>query len=320
MAMFYGFKAARHAGRKSAAATCWMAARHFYDTYHAPTASGSRSAPSSRSSTPCCWRRPASDAERFAAQMTGRLAAAAREAGRPSPTRTRAEWCEIMDGTDVCFAPVLDLDEAPKHPHNAARETFVVRAAWCSPPGPALHRHPGRDRQPAPAARRAYRRDAAGCRLLRGRDRRAPRCPRHRLNAIPEEPHGHHPRHGQRPPDRPAHRLQRRPRDVPLPRCGASSTRMRAAPAAVGAATGSRPRGLAAGRRGGSLCPTLADDSAGPGAISATARSLIEEIALTELSPASVSAAFRHRRAVHLGPGDAGAEAPNGCRRRRRAR
>lgn len=40
-------------------------------------------------------------------------------------TKSRDEWCEIMEGSDVCFAPVLDLDEAPEHPHNKARETFV---------------------------------------------------------------------------------------------------------------------------------------------------------------------------------------------------
>ncbi|MCH2172801.1 CoA transferase [Myxococcota bacterium] len=40
-------------------------------------------------------------------------------------TKTRDEWCEIMEGTDVCFAPVLDMGEAPEHPHNKARETFV---------------------------------------------------------------------------------------------------------------------------------------------------------------------------------------------------
>lgn len=40
-------------------------------------------------------------------------------------TKTRAEWCELMEGTDVCFAPVLDMEEAPKHPHNRARQTFV---------------------------------------------------------------------------------------------------------------------------------------------------------------------------------------------------
>lgn len=38
--------------------------------------------------------------------------------------RTRDEWCEIMEGTDICFAPVLTMDEAPHHPHNVARSIF----------------------------------------------------------------------------------------------------------------------------------------------------------------------------------------------------
>jgi alpha-methylacyl-CoA racemase len=40
-------------------------------------------------------------------------------------TRTRDEWTAIMENTDVCFAPVLGLTEAPSHPHNAARGSFV---------------------------------------------------------------------------------------------------------------------------------------------------------------------------------------------------
>ncbi|MDX1497332.1 MAG: CaiB/BaiF CoA-transferase family protein, partial [Salinisphaeraceae bacterium] len=39
--------------------------------------------------------------------------------------KTRDEWCEIFEGTDVCFAPVLSIEEAPAHPHNKARESFV---------------------------------------------------------------------------------------------------------------------------------------------------------------------------------------------------
>ena len=39
--------------------------------------------------------------------------------------RTRDEWCAIMEGTDVCFAPVLSMTEAPGHPHNVARGTFI---------------------------------------------------------------------------------------------------------------------------------------------------------------------------------------------------
>lgn len=40
-------------------------------------------------------------------------------------SKTRAEWCALLEGTDACFAPVLDLDEAPRHPHNVARGTFA---------------------------------------------------------------------------------------------------------------------------------------------------------------------------------------------------
>jgi alpha-methylacyl-CoA racemase len=40
-------------------------------------------------------------------------------------SRTRDEWCALLEGTDACFAPVLDMAEAPAHPHNQARGTFV---------------------------------------------------------------------------------------------------------------------------------------------------------------------------------------------------
>lgn len=40
-------------------------------------------------------------------------------------TKTQAEWCAIMEGTDVCFAPVLSIFEAPEHPHNKARNSFM---------------------------------------------------------------------------------------------------------------------------------------------------------------------------------------------------
>ena len=40
-------------------------------------------------------------------------------------TKTREEWCRIMENTDVCFAPVLDMNEAPEYPHNKKRGTFL---------------------------------------------------------------------------------------------------------------------------------------------------------------------------------------------------
>lgn len=39
--------------------------------------------------------------------------------------KTRDEWCDILEGTDACFAPILSMKEAPKHPHNVERETFI---------------------------------------------------------------------------------------------------------------------------------------------------------------------------------------------------
>jgi alpha-methylacyl-CoA racemase len=58
-------------------------------------------------------------------------------------TRTRQEWCDILEGTDACFAPVLDWDEAPMHPHNHARETFVTIDNVLQPaPAPRFSRTP----------------------------------------------------------------------------------------------------------------------------------------------------------------------------------
>ena len=48
-------------------------------------------------------------------------------------TRTRDEWCALLDGTDACFAPVMSLIEAPQHPHNAARATFVEQDGMVMP-------------------------------------------------------------------------------------------------------------------------------------------------------------------------------------------
>ena len=58
--------------------------------------------------------------------------------------KTRAEWCRIMEGSDVCFAPVLSLTEAPAHPHNRARGTFVEVEGVVQPgPAPRFSRTPG---------------------------------------------------------------------------------------------------------------------------------------------------------------------------------
>ena len=66
--------------------------------------------------------------------------------------KAQDEWSAIMGGTDVCFAPVLDLDEAPLHPHNVARQTFVKVAGVIQPaPAPRFSATPGAIQGPPPA-------------------------------------------------------------------------------------------------------------------------------------------------------------------------
>jgi alpha-methylacyl-CoA racemase len=65
--------------------------------------------------------------------------------------KTRLQWCTEMQGTDVCFAPVLTFDEAPHHPHNVARGTFVTVDGVPQPaPSPRFSRTPGALQKPPP--------------------------------------------------------------------------------------------------------------------------------------------------------------------------
>ncbi len=55
--------------------------------------------------------------------------------------KTREQWCVLMEGTDICFAPILDLGEAPNHPHNKARNTYVEFEGVVQPsPAPRFSR------------------------------------------------------------------------------------------------------------------------------------------------------------------------------------
>ena len=55
--------------------------------------------------------------------------------------RSRQDWCDLLEGSDACFAPVLSMDEAPAHAHNIARQTFLQRNdAWQPAPAPRFSR------------------------------------------------------------------------------------------------------------------------------------------------------------------------------------
>ena len=60
-------------------------------------------------------------------------------------SKSRDEWREILEGSDACFAPVLSLSEAPQHPHNQARKTFLDIDGVTQPgPAPRFSRTPGK--------------------------------------------------------------------------------------------------------------------------------------------------------------------------------
>ncbi|HEY8335636.1 MAG TPA: CaiB/BaiF CoA-transferase family protein [Tardiphaga sp.] len=64
-------------------------------------------------------------------------------------TKSRDEWCAIMEGTDVCFAPVLTMSEATQHPHMVAREVFIQHDGHTQPaPAPRFSRTPSSVRMP----------------------------------------------------------------------------------------------------------------------------------------------------------------------------
>jgi alpha-methylacyl-CoA racemase len=64
-------------------------------------------------------------------------------------SKSRDEWCKIMEGTDICFAPILTMAEAPKHPHMAARNVFVERHGVTQPaPAPRFSRTQSAIREP----------------------------------------------------------------------------------------------------------------------------------------------------------------------------
>lgn len=152
MHMMYGMKA-QGRWRDERGVNMLDGAAHFYDTYE--TADGKYV--SIGSIEPQFYRLLVElagvDAREFAPQydptrwpeLKKRLAEAFKR-------RSRDEWCRIMEGTDVCFAPVLSMDEAPRHPHNQARGSFIEVAGVVQPaPAPRFSRSsPGTPRAPRP--------------------------------------------------------------------------------------------------------------------------------------------------------------------------
>ena len=132
MAMFHGFRAAGIFDEQTG--THFLSgAAHFYATYE--TRDGKYIAVAALE--PAFYqeliRRAGLDPGRFGAHGLGAYPTASPEWPRLKAelaevfrSRTRDEWCVLLEGTDACFAPVLTVSEASQHPHNVARKAFVT--------------------------------------------------------------------------------------------------------------------------------------------------------------------------------------------------
>ena len=90
------------------------------------------------------------DPEKFAPQMDRtKWPELKNEIGKIVKTKSRDEWNEILEGSDVCYAPVLTVEEAVQHPHNVERNTFTEIAGLTQPmPAPRLSATPGAIQKP----------------------------------------------------------------------------------------------------------------------------------------------------------------------------
>lgn len=132
MAMFHGFRAAGVFDEQSG--THFLSgAAHFYSTYETRDGKFIAVAAIEPAFYQQLIRLAGLDVERFGPHGFDvlhannpewpRLKAELAEVFR---TRTRDEWCALLEGTDACFAPVLTVSEASLHPHNVARRAFVT--------------------------------------------------------------------------------------------------------------------------------------------------------------------------------------------------
>jgi alpha-methylacyl-CoA racemase len=152
MAMFYGFKASG-AWTESRRSNLLDGGAHFYDTYQCSDGKWVSIGSIEPQFYALLLEKTGISDPAFKAQMDrGAWPDLKAKLAAVIATKTQSEWRALMEATDVCFAPVLDLDEAPKHAHNVARQTFVELAGVTQPaPAPRFSKTPGAIQGPPPA-------------------------------------------------------------------------------------------------------------------------------------------------------------------------
>jgi alpha-methylacyl-CoA racemase len=144
MSMFYGKKAAGE-WRDARQANLLDGGGHFYDTYQCADGGWISLGSFEPQFYSLLLEKTGIDDPQFQRQLDPAMWPELRaKLAAVILTKTRDEWIEIMGGTDVCFAPVLNLEEAPRDPHNLARQTFVDIDGVIQPaPAPRFSVTPG---------------------------------------------------------------------------------------------------------------------------------------------------------------------------------
>ena len=152
MAMFYGFKGAG-IWKEERRTNMLDGGAHFYDTYQCADGRWISIGSIEPQFYALLLEKTGITDPAFRAQMDRDQWPILRDGlAKVIARKSRDEWCAIMDASDVCFAPVLDLDEAPRHAHNVARQTFVELAGVMQPaPAPRFSATPGAIAGPPPA-------------------------------------------------------------------------------------------------------------------------------------------------------------------------
>src|SRR5262245_6110217 len=153
MSMFYGFKASGM-WSDNKGENLLDGGAHFYDTYE--TSDGKYVSIGSiepQFYTLLLEKAGISDQE-FEHQMDrAKWPSLKEKIAKVIKTKTRVQWDALMENTDVCYAPVLSLAEAPEHPHNVARETFIKIEGVTQPaPAPRFSRTKPEVQGPPPGA------------------------------------------------------------------------------------------------------------------------------------------------------------------------
>ena len=151
MWMFHGFEATGGWDGSQRAANLLDGAAHFYDTYECADGECVAIGSIEPQFYALLLHHTGVDPDEFSAQMDkAQWPTMKAKLTEVFKSKTQAQWCEIMDGTDACFAPVLSFLDAPNHPANVSRNTYVEVDGFAQPaPAPRFSRTPSEVRHGA---------------------------------------------------------------------------------------------------------------------------------------------------------------------------